>query len=69
MVDEEQEKVGLERGKEFRIGKGLGCHTITCCGTHAKVLEQNSYYRKAWADYRAARSITYSVKGGQDDDK
>ena len=44
-------------------------HTITCCGTHAKVLEQNSYYRKAWADYRAARSITYSVKGGQDDDK
>ena len=44
-------------------------HTITCCGTHAKVLEQNSYYRKAWADYRAARSITYSVKGVQDDDK
>lgn len=44
-------------------------HTITCCGTHAEVLEQNSYYRKAWADYRAARSITYSVKGGQDDDK
>lgn len=31
-------------------------HTITCCGTHAEVLEQNSYYRKAWADYRAARS-------------
>lgn len=44
-------------------------HTITCCGTHAEVMEQNSYYRKAWADYRAARSITYSVKGGQDDDK
>ena len=44
-------------------------HTITCCGTHAEMLEQNSYYRKAWADYRAARSITYSVKGGQDDDK
>ena len=44
-------------------------HTITCCGTHAEALEQNSYYRKAWADYRAARSITYSVKGGQDDDK
>ena len=38
-------------------------------GLHAEVLEQNSYYRKAWADYRAARSITYSVKGGQDDDK
>ena len=36
---------------------------------YAEVLEQNSYYRKAWADYRAARSITYSVKGGQDDDK
>ena len=44
-------------------------HTITCCGTHAEVLEQNSYYRKAWTDYQAARSITYSVKGGQDDDK
>ena len=25
-------------------------HTITCCGTHAEVLEQNSYYRKAWAE-------------------
>ena len=39
-------------------------NTITCCGTHEEVLEKNEYYRRAWADYRAARAIAYSVEGG-----
>ena len=38
-------------------------NTITCCGTHEEVLEKNEYYRRAWADYRAARAIAYSVEG------
>ena len=32
--------------------------------THEEVLEKNEYYRRAWADYRAARAIAYSVEGG-----
>ena len=39
-------------------------NTITCCGTHEEVLEKNEYYRRACADYRAARAIAYSVEGG-----
>lgn len=39
-------------------------NTITCCGTHEEMLEKNEYYRRAWADYRAARAIAYSVEGG-----
>ncbi len=39
-------------------------HTVTSCGSHAEVLENNAYYRKAWADYEAAREITYSLQGG-----
>lgn len=35
-----------------------------CIGTHNEVLAQSSYYRKAWGDYRAARSIVYGGKGG-----
>ena len=34
-------------------------NTITCVGTHEEVCQSNEYYRKAWADYEAARSITY----------
>ncbi len=34
-------------------------NTITCVGTHEEVRQSNEYYRKAWADYEAARSITY----------
>lgn len=39
-------------------------HTISCCGTHEQVRAENAYYRKAWADYEAAREITYTLKGG-----
>lgn len=39
-------------------------HTITCCGPHEQVRQSNGYYRRAWADYEAAREITYSLKGG-----
>ena len=39
-------------------------HTITGCGSHEEVLAQNAYYRKAWADYQRARSITYHMKEG-----
>ncbi|WP_333648627.1 ABC transporter ATP-binding protein [Lacrimispora sp.] len=34
-------------------------NTITCVGTHEEIRQSNEYYRKAWADYEAARSITY----------
>ena len=39
-------------------------HTISCVGTHEEVRRQNEYYRNAWADYEAARNITYQLKGG-----
>lgn len=39
-------------------------HTISCCGTHEQVRAENEYYRGAWADYEAAREVTYSLKGG-----
>ncbi|MDO5785241.1 MAG: ABC transporter ATP-binding protein [Eubacteriales bacterium] len=39
-------------------------HTISCCGTHEEIRTKNAYYRNAWADYAAAREITYSLKGG-----
>ena len=39
-------------------------HTVTCCGTHGEVRAQNAYYQKAWADYEAARGISYTLKGG-----
>lgn len=38
-------------------------NTVTSCGRHAQVRENNAYYRKAWADYEAAREIAYSLKG------
>ncbi|KPU42999.1 putative ABC transporter ATP-binding protein [Oxobacter pfennigii] len=38
--------------------------TLSCMGTHQEVLEGNDYYRRAWADYEAARGITYSMEGG-----
>ena len=38
--------------------------TVACCGPHEQVLAENAYYRRAWADYEAAREITYSLKGG-----
>lgn len=34
-------------------------HTVSCLGTHEEVRAQNTYYRKAWEDYEAARDITY----------
>ena len=40
-------------------------HTITCVGTHEEVRKKNEYYRKSWADYEAARSITYQLEGGE----
>lgn len=39
-------------------------NTITCVGTHEEVRKNNEYYRKAWADYEAARNITYQLEGG-----
>lgn len=39
-------------------------HTVTSCGNHAEIRENNAYYRKAWADYEAARKIIYSLQGG-----
>lgn len=40
-------------------------HTITCVGTHEEVRKKNEYYRKSWADYEAARNITYQLEGGE----
>lgn len=40
-------------------------HTITCVGTHEEVQKKNEYYRKSWADYEAARNITYQLEGGE----
>lgn len=34
-------------------------HTITCVGTHEEVRKNNEYYNKSWADYEAARNISY----------
>lgn len=34
-------------------------HTVSCIGTDQEVRRQNSYYRKAWESFEAARSITY----------
>ncbi len=34
-------------------------HTVSCLGTQEEVRAQNTYYRKAWEDYEAARDITY----------
>lgn len=39
-------------------------HTITNVGTHEEVRKENAYYWKAWADYEAARGITYQLEGG-----
>lgn len=39
--------------------------TITCVGTHEEVRQQNDYYRTSWADYEAARSISYRLEGGE----
>ena len=41
-------------------------HTITAFGTHAEVLKNNAYYKEAWGNYNAAREVTYSVKGAED---
>lgn len=38
-------------------------HTITAFGTHAEVLKSNTYYKEAWNNYNAAREVTYSLKG------
>lgn len=40
-------------------------HTITCVGTHEDVRKNNEYYSKSWADYEAARNITYQLEGGE----
>lgn len=44
-------------------------HTITCVGTHEEVRQKNEYYRKSWADYEAARSISYQLEGGKRHDR
>lgn len=38
--------------------------TITAAGTHEQVRRENGYYNRAWADYEAARSLTYQMEGG-----
>lgn len=44
-------------------------HTITCAGTHEDVRKNNEYYSKSWADYEAARNITYQLEGGEQHDR
>lgn len=44
-------------------------HTISCVGTHEEVRQKNEYYRKSWADYEAARNITYQLEGGKHHDR
>lgn len=44
-------------------------HTISCVGTHEEVRQKNEYYRKSWADYEAARNITYQLQGGKRHDR
>lgn len=39
-------------------------HTVTSCGSHKKVQEENTYYQSAWQSYKTAREITYSLEGG-----
>ena len=39
-------------------------HTITSVGTHQEVRRENKYYGQAWADYEAARNVTYQLEGG-----
>lgn len=36
--------------------------TITHVGTHNEVLEKSDYYRRAWQNYQAARSMVYGCK-------
>lgn len=43
-------------------------HTITAFGSHAEVLNSNTYYKKAWDNYNAAREVTYSLKGAEDNE-
>lgn len=43
-------------------------HTITAFGTHAEVLNSNAYYKEAWDNYNAAREVTYSLKGAEDNE-
>lgn len=43
-------------------------HTITAFGTHAEVLNSNTYYKEAWDNYNAAREVTYSLKGAEDNE-
>lgn len=43
--------------------------TITCVGTHEEVRKNNEYYSKSWADYEAARNITYQLEGGERHDR
>lgn len=38
-------------------------NTITTCGSHQKVRNENTYYQNAWHDYETAREITYELKG------
>lgn len=39
-------------------------NTVTCVGSHAQVLKENAYYKKAWHDYEQARSMSYELEGG-----
>ncbi|MDO4281779.1 MAG: ABC transporter ATP-binding protein, partial [Peptococcaceae bacterium] len=41
-------------------------HTVTAFGSHEDVLARNAYYQNAWANYLAARRMTYRVEGGAD---
>jgi len=44
-------------------------HTVTALGTHAEVLVTNTYYETAWKNYHAAREITYSLEGVDDNER
>lgn len=37
-------------------------HRITCVGTHEEVRKKNEYYHQAWADYEAARNMSYQLE-------
>ena len=37
---------------------------ISRVGTWADMIENNSYFKKAWSDYNESRSMQYSLQGG-----
>ena len=37
---------------------------VSHVGTFEELLQESTYFAKAWSDYNAARNIQYSLKGG-----